>query len=209
MATNTHPRIAVTSRSPNTLAAQATPPGGGLGLSTPRQPADAQRHARAASAAARQSPCDAPGRRCRRWAACAHGGAASAPGRPGDGHKGGPGPSSSRAVGAAVLASPYRPTPPPSRGFLNDLFPVNPMEVVGGLMGMGTQAAGDTAAYMGSHTPLDFLTPGGSAAPPGVQESANRLGRDITARLDMPTEHVGSAAAVPVVAAGAKLLPES
>lgn len=108
------------------------------------------------------------------------------------------------------MASPYRPAPPPDkRSLLDTLFPVNPLEVAGGLMGLGTQAAGNAVSYMGSHTPLDALTPSGSAAPPGVQVSANQLGKDTTAMLDMPTEHVGPtvAAAVPIAAASKKLLP--
>jgi len=44
--------------------------------------------------------------------------------------------------------SPPRPTPPPSRGFLNDLFPVDPRQVVGGLYDLGARGVGrgiDTA----------------------------------------------------------------
>jgi hypothetical protein len=106
---------------------------------------------------------------------------------------------------------PDRPTPPPSsRSFLDTMFPVNPLEVVGGLTNLATQGVGNAAAYAASHGPLDFLSPGGSASTPETQASANQFGRDITARLDMPTEHIGpSAAAVPIAAAGAKLLPKS
>lgn len=106
------------------------------------------------------------------------------------------------------MADPYRPTPPPSRGFLNDLFPVNPLEVVGGLYGLGTQAAGNAASYAAGHTPLDFLTPGGAPSTPGTQASANQFGGDVTAMLDSPAHgHVTpSAAAIPIAAAGAKLI---
>ena len=109
------------------------------------------------------------------------------------------------------MAAPFRPTPPPGRGFINDLFPVNPLDVVGGLASLATQGAGNAAAYAASHGPLDFLSPSGSASTPETQASAEKFGRDITARLDMPTEHVGpsAAAAVPIAAAGAKLLPEA
>jgi hypothetical protein len=112
------------------------------------------------------------------------------------------------------MAAPPRPTPPPSRGFLDDLFPVNPLEVASGLYGFGTEAAGNAAAYAASHTPLDFLSPG-PATNTGVQSSADRFGRDVTAMLDSPSHHVGpsaaaaAAAAVPIAAAGAKLLPEA
>jgi hypothetical protein len=106
---------------------------------------------------------------------------------------------------------PNRPMPPSSRSFLDTMFPVNPLEVVGGLTNLATQGVGNAAAYAASHGPLDFLSPGGSASTPETQASANQFGRDITARLDMPTEHVGpsAAAAVPIAAAGAKLLPET
>lgn len=109
------------------------------------------------------------------------------------------------------MASPYRPAPPPDkRSLLDTLFPVNPLEVAGGLYGLGTQAAGNAASYAASHTPLDFFAPG-SSSNPDTQSSANQFGGDVTAMLDSPAHgHVTpSAAAVPIVAAGAKLLPEA
>lgn len=107
------------------------------------------------------------------------------------------------------MASPDRPTPPPSRGFLNDLFPVNPLEVAGGLYSLGTKAVGD---FVGSEAaqPLPWLAP--SVGVP----NADQLGRDTTAMLDSPI-HGGpspSAAshavlAAPILATGAKIAPEA
>ena len=85
------------------------------------------------------------------------------------------------------LAAPSRPTPPPGRGFLNDLFPVNPLEVLGGLYGLGTQGIGNAVSYVGSHDPL------GGKVPEGVQSSADALGRDVTAILDQPVHGGGVA----------------
>ena len=106
---------------------------------------------------------------------------------------------------------PDRPTPPPDkRSLLDTLFPVNPLEVAGGLYGLGTQAVGNAASYAASHTPLDFFAPG-SSSNPDTQSSANQFGGDVTAMLDSPAHgHVSpSAAAIPIAAAGAKLLPEA
>jgi hypothetical protein len=72
------------------------------------------------------------------------------------------------------------------------------------------EAAGNAAAYAASHTPLDFLAPG-STTNPNVQSSADRFGRDVTAMFDSPAHGrvTPSAAAVPIAAAGAKILPEA
>ena len=108
------------------------------------------------------------------------------------------------------MAAPNRPTPPPSRGFLNDLFPVNPLDVLGGLYGEGTKAIGD---FAGSVAAQPF--PG--IAPNVGLPNADMLGRDVTAMLDSPmhgsvphpvaAEHI--LAAAPVVAATAKLAPDA
>jgi hypothetical protein len=113
------------------------------------------------------------------------------------------------------VAAPERPTPPPSRGFLNDLFPVNPLEVVGGLYGLGTEAAGKAAGYAATHTPIDFMLPEQFQPTPDQVNEGDRFGRDITAMLDSPAHHVtptsagATLAAAPIVAAGKKLLPEA
>jgi hypothetical protein len=90
--------------------------------------------------------------------------------------------------------SPYRPTPPPSRGFLNDLFPVDPRTVAGGLYGAGTEAAGNAAGWGASKVP-GFPDPEG-------------FGRAITGILDEPRgglAHNPEVAAAPL-AIGARRL---
>jgi hypothetical protein len=80
------------------------------------------------------------------------------------------------------MAAPYRPTPPPSRGFLNDLFPVSPLEVAGGLYGMGTDAAG---RFVGNVAGQPFP----AIAPNVGLPNAEQFGHDVTAMLDMPVTH--------------------
>ncbi|HEY1431863.1 MAG TPA: hypothetical protein VGF39_09585 [Stellaceae bacterium] len=69
------------------------------------------------------------------------------------------------------MPAPDRPTPPPNRGFLNELFPVDPREVVGGLYSLGTQGVGNAVGW--------------GAGKLGVP-SPDLLGRDVTAILDQP-----------------------
>src|SRR4029077_3818723 len=77
------------------------------------------------------------------------------------------------------MAAPYRPTPPPSRGFLNDLFPVSPLEVAGGLYSQGTEAIGHAVAN-------EARQPFPGIAPNFGLPNADMLGRDVTAMLDQP-----------------------
>ena len=101
-----------------------------------------------------------------------------------------------------------RPTAPPSRGFLNELFPVDPRQVAGGLYSLGTQAIGQGVARAASQ-PFPGLAPNVSLP------NSDQLGRDTTAMLDSPV-HGGfnpdaalhaTLAAAPL-AVGARIAPE-
>lgn len=111
------------------------------------------------------------------------------------------------------MAAPSRPTPPPGRGFLNDLFPVNPLEVASGLYGMGTDAVGRFAGDVAGQ-------PFPGIAPNVGLPNSEQFGRDVTAMLDMPVTHgaiphvdpAALAHAAPVLAAAPvikPLLPEA
>jgi hypothetical protein len=83
--------------------------------------------------------------------------------------------------------SPRRPKPPAN----TPMFPVNPAEVAGGLYGIGTDYAGQLASWLATH-------PGST---PSLDASAPQLGRDVTAMLDKPGEHISPTTAATTLAA--------
>jgi hypothetical protein len=89
--------------------------------------------------------------------------------------------------GPPLPGSPRRPMPPPN----TPMFPVNPVEVAGGLYGIGTDYAGQLASWLATH-------PGST---PSLDASAPQLGRDVTAMLDKPGEHVSPTTATSIAAA--------
>jgi hypothetical protein len=103
--------------------------------------------------------------------------------------------------GPPLPGSPYRP-PIPSN---TPMFPVNPAAVAGGLVGVGTDYAGQLAAWLATH-------PGST---PSLDASAPQLARDVTAMLDKPGEHISptmaatTIAAAPLAMAAKRAAPEA
>ena len=88
---------------------------------------------------------------------------------------------------ANLPGSPRRPKPPPN----TPMFPVNPAAVAGGLVGIGTDYAGQLGAWLATH-------PGST---PSLDASAPGLARDLTAMLDKPGEHISPTTAATTLAA--------
>ena len=72
------------------------------------------------------------------------------------------------------MAPPYRPQPPPSRGFMDELFPVDPRTVIGGLYDQGARGVGKA---------IDTAT----GQPVGEDFSSPTLGREAYQMLSSPT----------------------
>ena len=90
--------------------------------------------------------------------------------------------------GPPLPGSPRRPAPPQNP---TPMFPVNPAQVAGGLVGIGTDYAGQLGAWLATH-------PGST---PSLDASAPGLARDLTAMLDKPGEHISPTTATTIAAA--------
>ena len=108
----------------------------------------------------------------------------------------------------SLPGSPRRPRPPPSRGLRQELMPVNPGEVAGGLYDQGAEAVGQFVANEAGQ-PLPGLAPNVGLP------NADLLGKDVTGFLQSPKERLtpgriaeGTAAVAPFALA-AKVAPEA